>query len=73
MLLAVLPFTARPLRPLRPPVDMIKLNETREITPYLWVHPDEEWWAGPGSSQMGFIRFFEPFKHLRWSDVRFGR
>jgi hypothetical protein len=21
---------------------MIKLTETREITPYLWVHPDEE-------------------------------
>jgi hypothetical protein len=21
--------------------DMIKLTETREITPYLWVHPDE--------------------------------
>jgi hypothetical protein len=20
----------------------IKLTETREITPYLWVHPDEE-------------------------------
>ncbi len=25
-----------------PPVHMIKLTETREITPYLWVHPDEE-------------------------------
>jgi hypothetical protein len=25
-----------------PPVQMIKLTETREITPYLWVHPDEE-------------------------------
>ncbi len=25
-----------------PPVHMIKLSETREITPYLWVHPDEE-------------------------------
>ena len=24
------------------PVDMIKLTETREITPYVWVHPDEE-------------------------------
>jgi hypothetical protein len=24
-----------------PPVH-IKLTETREITPYLWVHPDEE-------------------------------
>jgi len=21
---------------------MIKLTETREITPYVWVHPDEE-------------------------------
>jgi hypothetical protein len=42
MLLAVLPFLGRPLRPLRPPVDMIKLNETREIMPYLWVHPDKE-------------------------------
>jgi len=25
-----------------PPVHVIKLTETREITPYLWVHPDEE-------------------------------
>jgi len=25
-----------------PPVYMIKLTETREITPYRWVHPDEE-------------------------------
>jgi hypothetical protein len=25
-----------------PPVHMIKLTETREITPYLWVHPDDE-------------------------------
>jgi hypothetical protein len=24
------------------PVHMIKLTETREITPYIWVHPDEE-------------------------------
>jgi hypothetical protein len=25
-----------------PPVHMIKLTETQEITPYPWVHPDEE-------------------------------
>jgi hypothetical protein len=25
-----------------PPAHMIKLTETREITPYLWMHPDEE-------------------------------
>jgi hypothetical protein len=25
-----------------PPVHMMKLTETREITPYVWVHPDEE-------------------------------
>lgn len=25
-----------------PPVHMIKLTEEREITPYLWVHPDKE-------------------------------
>jgi hypothetical protein len=25
-----------------PPVHMIKLTETRKITPYKWVHPDEE-------------------------------
>ena len=25
-----------------PPVHMIKLTETQEITPYKWVHPDEE-------------------------------
>jgi hypothetical protein len=26
----------------RPPVRMIKLTAEREITPYKWVHPDEE-------------------------------
>src|SRR5947207_15721729 len=25
-----------------PPVHMIKLTERREITPYVWVHPDED-------------------------------
>jgi len=25
-----------------PPVHLIKLTETREITPYKWVHPDED-------------------------------
>ena len=25
-----------------PPVHMIKLTATQEITPYHWVHPDEE-------------------------------
>jgi hypothetical protein len=25
-----------------PPVHMIKLTEVREITPYVWVHPDDE-------------------------------
>jgi len=25
-----------------PPVHMIKLTERQEITPYKWVHPDEE-------------------------------
>jgi len=25
-----------------PPVHMVKLTEQREITPYRWVHPDEE-------------------------------
>jgi hypothetical protein len=25
-----------------PPVHMIKLTQEREITPYKWVHPDEE-------------------------------
>jgi hypothetical protein len=28
--------------PARPAVHMIKLTETREITPYVWVHPDDE-------------------------------
>jgi hypothetical protein len=28
-----------------PPVHMIKPTETREITPYPWVHPDEERWG----------------------------
>jgi hypothetical protein len=28
-----------------PPVHMIKLTETREITPYVWVHLDDERWA----------------------------
>jgi hypothetical protein len=27
---------------LKPPVRMIKLTEAREITPYKWVHPDED-------------------------------
>ena len=26
----------------KPPVRMIKLTEGREVTPYKWVHPDEE-------------------------------
>jgi hypothetical protein len=26
----------------KPPVRMIKLTEQREVTPYKWVHPDEE-------------------------------
>jgi hypothetical protein len=26
----------------KPPVRMIKLTEQRKITPYKWVHPDEE-------------------------------
>jgi hypothetical protein len=25
-----------------PPVRMLKLTEQQEITPYKWVHPDEE-------------------------------
>ena len=25
-----------------PPVQIIKLTERQEITPYKWVHPDEE-------------------------------
>jgi Fe-S-cluster-containing hydrogenase component 2 len=25
-----------------PPVHMIKLTQEREITPYVWVHPDDE-------------------------------
>jgi hypothetical protein len=25
-----------------PPVHMIKLTETREITPYVWVYPDDD-------------------------------
>jgi hypothetical protein len=25
-----------------PPVHMVKLTQEREITPYAWVHPDEE-------------------------------
>jgi hypothetical protein len=28
--------------PPRTAVRMIKLTETREITPYKWVHPDEK-------------------------------
>jgi hypothetical protein len=28
--------------PYAPPVHMIKLTETREITSYLWVHPNDE-------------------------------
>jgi hypothetical protein len=25
-----------------PPVHMVKLTETREITPYSWTHPDDD-------------------------------
>jgi hypothetical protein len=25
-----------------PPVHKIRLMETQEVTPYVWVHPDEE-------------------------------
>jgi hypothetical protein len=32
-----------------PPVRMIKLTETREITPYQWMHPNEE--RGPPGSR----------------------
>jgi len=35
----------RPILNLRadyPPVHMIRLTEQREITPYRWVHPDED-------------------------------
>jgi hypothetical protein len=28
--------------PLAPPVHMIKLTLEREITPYVWVHPDDD-------------------------------
>jgi len=42
--LFLLDIVRPPLRKGRyaPPVHMIKLTETREITPYVWVHPDEE-------------------------------
>ena len=30
-----------------PPAHMIKLTKTQEITPYKWVHPDEEREATP--------------------------
>ncbi|KRR03691.1 hypothetical protein CQ12_37855 [Bradyrhizobium jicamae] len=33
---------SRGTRRYKPPVRMIKLTERREITPYRWVHPDEE-------------------------------
>jgi hypothetical protein len=36
-------------------VRVIKLTQTREITPYLWVHPDEERGAPPGSRPAGFL------------------
>jgi hypothetical protein len=26
-----------------PPVHMIKLTQQREIAPYAWVHPDDDW------------------------------
>jgi hypothetical protein len=34
---------------------MIKLTETREIAPYVWVHPDEERY-GTIAVQLGAIR-----------------
>jgi hypothetical protein len=33
---------------------MIKLTETREITPYLWAYPDDERWGRRGSRPAGF-------------------
>jgi hypothetical protein len=35
-------------------LDMIKLTETREITPYLRVHPDDERWGRRGSRPADF-------------------
>ena len=35
-------ITDAALPPPAPPVHTIKLTEEREITPYLWVHPDED-------------------------------
>jgi hypothetical protein len=26
----------------KPPVHLIKLTQEREVTPYVWVHPDDE-------------------------------
>ena len=34
---------------------MIKLTETREITPYLWLHPDEERLTVPSHSKSIFL------------------
>ena len=50
-------------RSYRPPVHMFKLTEAQEITPYVWVHPDDE-------RQVQFISsgqsvFFKPQKPLR--------
>jgi hypothetical protein len=38
------PLKCRSCRKARyaPPVHMIKLTATQEITPYKWVHPDEK-------------------------------
>lgn len=35
-------------------LNMIKLTETREITPYLRLHPDDERWGGRGSRPADF-------------------
>ncbi|SRR5258707_935318 len=36
-------------------VRVIKLTQTREITPYLWVHPDEKRGAPPRFTPGGFF------------------
>jgi hypothetical protein len=40
--MATLKFSSCGTRRYKPPVHMIKLTQEREITPYVWVHPEEE-------------------------------
>lgn len=48
-----------------PPVHMVKLTEAREITPYRWVHPDDDLRL----PQAPLIICFANFSVIGWRDA----